>query len=80
VTKPTRNEEAAIEGPRLCANPACLCETRHFTCSLWCGSLDVPAGVRCPCRHDECLHASVQRPTGSGSGVTYRKHEGQAVA
>jgi hypothetical protein len=71
-----------MEGPRLCANPACFCETHHFTCSLWCGSLEVPAGVRCPCRHDECLHASVQRrvSTGSRSGVMYRRREGQAVA
>ncbi len=67
-----------MEGPRLCANPVCFCETHHFTCSLWCGSLDVPAGVRCPCRHDECLYTAVQRrpffsvPTGSGSDVMHR--------
>lgn len=47
--------------PRLCANPTCFCETVYFTCSLWCGSLDIPAGVRCLCRHDVCLHDPARR-------------------
>jgi hypothetical protein len=39
---------------RPCANPACSCRTPDVTCSLWCGALDRPAGVRCVCRHDTC--------------------------
>jgi hypothetical protein len=39
---------------RPCANPACSCETSDVTCSLWCGALDRPAGIRCLCRHDHC--------------------------
>lgn len=44
---------ASTERP--CANPACSCETPDVTCSLWCGALDRPAGVRCVCRHDGCV-------------------------
>jgi hypothetical protein len=40
---------------KVCASPTCLCETAYRTCSLWCGSVDIPAGVRCLCRHDACL-------------------------
>lgn len=40
---------------RPCANSACLCQTGDVTCSLWCGALDRPAGVRCLCRHDNCV-------------------------
>jgi hypothetical protein len=39
---------------RPCANPACFCHTADVTCSLWCGTLDRPADVRCLCRHDGC--------------------------
>jgi hypothetical protein len=50
-----------MDGGRLCASPTCFCETDHFTCSLWCGSLDIPAGTRCLCRHDECLRTPAGR-------------------
>lgn len=43
---------SALERP--CANPACSCQTPDVTCSLWCGALDRPSGVRCVCRHDTC--------------------------
>ncbi|MGH7264180.1 MAG: hypothetical protein ACREMB_04895 [Candidatus Rokuibacteriota bacterium] len=52
---------------RPCANPACSCQTTDFTCSLWCGALDRPAGVRCVCRHDGCA-----RPLARASGWTAR--------
>jgi hypothetical protein len=39
---------------RRCANPLCACDTVEFTCSLWCGPLDVRQGVRCQCRHESC--------------------------
>ncbi len=50
----------AIERP--CANPACFCQTPDGTCSLWCGALDRPAGVRCVCRHDGCVRPMVRVP------------------
>jgi hypothetical protein len=37
-----------------CANPSCFCQTPDPTCSLWCGTRDIPSGVRCLCRHDHC--------------------------
>jgi hypothetical protein len=40
---------------RVCASPACRCETPYRFCSRWCALLDIPAGVRCLCGHDECL-------------------------
>jgi hypothetical protein len=45
-----------------CANPSCLCQTSDPTCSLWCGTRDIPSGVRCLCRHDHCG----ERPGRSG--------------
>jgi len=50
----------AIERP--CANPACFCETPDVTCSLWCGALDRPGGVRCICRHDGCARPVARVP------------------
>ena len=47
---------------RPCANPACFCQTQDVTCSLWCGTLDRPAGVRCVCRHDGCARPMVRAP------------------
>jgi len=47
---------------RPCANPVCLCETSDVTCSLWCGTLDRPAGVRCACRHDTCVRPLARTP------------------
>jgi hypothetical protein len=44
----------ATASERPCANPACFCQTSDVTCSLWCGALDRPAGVRCVCRHEGC--------------------------
>src|SRR5262249_4067073 len=41
--KETRAMATATERP--CANPACFCQTPDVTCSLWCGTLDRPAGV-----------------------------------
>ncbi len=47
---------------RPCANPACRCQTSDVTCSLWCGALDRPAGVRCLCRHDTCVSPLARTP------------------
>ena len=46
-------------GGRRCANPLCGCLTVEFTCSLWCGPLDVRRGSRCLCRHDACVPAGL---------------------
>lgn len=43
-----------IRESRPCANPLCACETAEFTCSLWCGPLDVQQSTRCQCRHESC--------------------------
>jgi hypothetical protein len=51
---------------RLCASPTCFCETAYLTCSLWCASLEIPAGVRCLCRHEECLRHSTRGSATSG--------------
>jgi hypothetical protein len=47
---------------RACANPACFCHTADPTCSLWCGTLDRPADVRCLCRHDGCARPLARTP------------------
>ncbi|HEV8675738.1 MAG TPA: hypothetical protein VGX21_16965 [Methylomirabilota bacterium] len=47
---------------RPCANPGCFCHTSDVTCSLWCGALDRPAGVRCLCRHDHCARPLARTP------------------
>jgi hypothetical protein len=47
---------------RPCANPGCHCQTGDVTCSLWCGALDRPAGVRCLCRHDNCVRPLARAP------------------
>jgi hypothetical protein len=57
---------------RPCANPVCLCQTSDVTCSLWCGALDRPAGVRCLCRHDHCVRPLAQTPMWAASGLTTR--------
>jgi hypothetical protein len=54
---------SALERP--CANPACSCRTPDVTCSLWCGALDRPAGVRCVCRHDTCARPLARASTRS---------------
>jgi hypothetical protein len=56
---------------RPCANPACLCQTGDVTCSLWCGTLDRPAGVRCHCRHDSCVRPLARTPTWTPSLETH---------
>jgi hypothetical protein len=52
---------------RPCASPICHCETDSVTCSLWCGPLDLLAGDRCRCRHDDCLTAPAARLPLSGA-------------
>jgi hypothetical protein len=52
---------------RFCASPTCDCASESFMCSLWCGSLDIPAGARCQCRHDECLRAMPRQPRPFGA-------------
>jgi hypothetical protein len=47
---------------RPCANPVCSCRTPDVTCSLWCGTLDRPADVRCVCRHDTCARPLARVP------------------
>ena len=54
---------------RPCANPVCLCQTSDVTCSLWCGTLDRPGGVRCLCRHDTCVRPLARTPAWTGSGL-----------
>ncbi len=57
----------AVDRP--CANPVCLCQTSDVTCSLWCGTLDRPAGVRCLCRHDTCARPLARTPLWTGAGL-----------
>lgn len=72
--------------PGLCASPTCSCETADFTCSLWCGSFEIPAGARCLCRHDVCLRdpargsPSFHRAAGSTPSAVVLAHKGRAVA
>jgi hypothetical protein len=63
------SEEMDMRERRVCASPTCSCETTSVTCSLWCGSVDVPAGVRCLCRHDECLRHAARGSSPAGAGV-----------
>jgi hypothetical protein len=53
---------------RPCANPVCLCQTSDVTCSLWCGTLDRPADVRCLCRHDTCVRPLARTPHWPAAG------------
>jgi hypothetical protein len=48
--------------PATCTNPACFCQTPDGACSLWCGARDLPAGVRCLCRHEECTRPLARAP------------------
>lgn len=51
---------------RACANSICSCRSADVTCSVWCGSGDIPSGVRCLCRHEGCLAIVPQRPGSVG--------------
>jgi hypothetical protein len=63
-----RGESMGKRKRERCANPLCRCETAEFTCSLWCGPLDVRQSTRCQCRHDACGQP-VARPAALSGGA-----------